>query len=182
MVGQTIASMTEMFKDFSRMELLLLDERKLKLEEAAITQEKEQKNNKLNYNARREEGGKKKFDVTVAGMEDDGKKMESFYEKISEDHDVKKYTNKILLSLKKTTEGLQDHLDPWKKRQDFYNNRTNSKERYAKQMVERNDPVSNLKGEIDYFETIQSEIQGHKTTDKSRCIVLDNTNIKVTSI
>lgn len=45
-------------------------------------------------------------------------------------------------------------------------------------MVDRNDPVSNLKSQIENFENIQSEIQAQKTSDKSGCIVLDNTNIK----
>ena len=176
MIRQTIASMTEMLKDFSRMEVLIQEERKQKLEEAAISQEKDNKINKLAYNQNL--GKSKKLDISVGIDDGDGpKKPESFYERISEDHDVEKYTNKILLSLKKATEGLQDQLDPWKKRQDFYN-KTNSKERFAKQMVERNEPVSSLKSHIENFENIQNEIQAQPSTDKSRCIVLDNANIK----
>ena len=185
MVRQTIASMTELLKDFLRMEILIQEERRIKLEEAAINQEKEAKNNKLAYNSNLILKKDKKIDVSL-GIEDGSgesgqKKLESFYEKISEDHDVEKYTNKILLSLKKATEGLQDRLDPWKKRQDFYN-RTNSKERFAKQMVERNEPVSSLKSQIENFENIQNEIQAQHSTDKFRCIVLDNTSIKTTLV
>ena len=49
-------------------------------------------------------------------------------------------------------------------------------------MVDRNDPVGNLKSQIENFENIQSEIQAQKTTEKSGCIVLDNTNIKTTLV
>lgn len=70
--------------------------------------------------------------------------MDSFYERISEDHDVKKYTNKILENLKTTCKGMGDRLDPWKKRE-WYWSHTNIKEKYAKTLVDRNDPVSNLK-------------------------------------
>lgn len=184
MVRQTIASMTEMLKDFSRMEILIQEERRQKLEEAAINQEKEAKSNKLAaYSSNLVLKKDKKLDVSL-GIEDGEtgpKKPESFYERISEDHDVEKYTNKILMSLKKATEGLQDQLDPWKKRQDFYN-KTNSKERFAKQMVERNEPVSSLKSHIENFENIQNEIQAQHSTDKFRCIVLDNTSIKTTLV
>jgi len=70
--------------------------------------------------------------------------LDSFYERISEDHDVKKYTNKILENLKNTCNGLKDLLDPWKKREQYWSDK-NSKEKFAKTMVDRNDPVSNLK-------------------------------------
>ena len=38
-------------------------------------------------------------------MDDDGKKMPSFYDRISEDHDIKRYTDKILNNLKKGSDG-----------------------------------------------------------------------------
>ena len=182
MVRQTIASMTELLKDFSRMEILIQEERRIKLEEAAINQEKEAKNNKLTYNSNLNLKKDKKLDVSL-GFEDgsEHKKLESFYERISDDHDVEKYTTKILSSLKRATEGLQDRLDPWKKRPDLYN-KTNSKERFAKMMVERNEPVSSLKSHIENFENIQNEIQAQHSTDKFRCIVLDNANIKTTLV
>lgn len=184
MVRQTIVSMYELLKDFSRMEFLLQEERRVKLEEAAINQEKEAKNSKLIYSSNIAVRKEKKIDSSLGleeSLESGQKKLESFYERISEDHDVDKYTNKILSSLKKATEGLQDRLDFWKKRQDFYN-KTNSKERFAKQMVERNEPVNSLKSQIENFETIQNEIQAYHSTDKFKCIVLDNTSIKTTLV
>lgn len=183
MVRETIASMTGLLKDFSRMEVLIQEERRIKLEEAAVNLEKEAKNNKLTYSSNLGAKKDKKIDISIGLDDGEGgpKKFETFYERISEDHDVDKYTHKILMSLKKATEGLQDRLDPWKKRQDFYN-KTSSKERFAKQMVERNEPVSSLKSHIENFENIQNEIQGQHSTDKFRCIVLDNTSIKTTLV
>jgi len=53
-------------------------------------------------------------------FEDDGKKLASFYDRISEDHDIKRYTDKILNNLKKTCDGLGELLDPWRKREFFW--------------------------------------------------------------
>jgi len=47
--------------------------------------------------------------------------------------------------LKKTCEGLGDLLDPWKKREWYWSNNNIIKEKFAKTILDRNDPVSNLK-------------------------------------
>ena len=68
-------------------------------------------------------------------MDDDGKKMPSFYDRISEDHDIKRYTDKILNNLKKTCDGLGELLDPWRKR-DIYWLKIDIKEKMTKMMAE----------------------------------------------
>ena len=42
--------------------------------------------------------------------------MSSFYSRISKDHDIKRYTDKIINNLKKTCDGLTELLDPWRKK------------------------------------------------------------------
>jgi len=45
MLRCTMSNMTEIFKDFKRMEVLMIEERKKKMEEIRILKEKESKNN-----------------------------------------------------------------------------------------------------------------------------------------
>jgi dynein heavy chain len=49
-------------------------------------------------------------------------------------------------------------------------------------MLYRNDPVTNLKTQIENFEFFQGEIQAQHTTAKQGCIILDNTSIKSTLV
>lgn len=104
-------------------------------------------------------------------------KTDNYYENISEDKEVEKTTERILHSLKKTCDKLGDLLDPWKKQEQHWRN-IGQKERFAKAMVERSDPVIYLRSHIETFETKQSEISSQKTSDKCGCILLDNTSIK----
>jgi len=45
MLRGTMSNMTEIFKDFKRMEVLMIEERKKKMEEIRILREKETRNN-----------------------------------------------------------------------------------------------------------------------------------------
>ena len=47
MITQTMTAMMEITRDFKRMEVIMQEERKRKLEEAATLKEKDQKNNPL---------------------------------------------------------------------------------------------------------------------------------------
>jgi dynein heavy chain len=78
--------------------------------------------------------------------------------------------------LKDTCDGLKEKKDPWKKNtQKFY---TNPKEKFAEALIRRNEPLSTLKSEIERYTGIQDEITASKSTDKEKCIQLDNTIIK----
>jgi hypothetical protein len=61
--------MTGLLKDFSRMEVLIQEERRIKLEEAAINLEKEAKNNKLTYSSNLGPKKDKKIDISI-GLDD----------------------------------------------------------------------------------------------------------------
>ena len=157
MITQTQAAMMEIMRDFKRMEVLMQDERRKKLEEAAILKEKDQQKNPLAAAVQ------KKAEV-VAGIQFDedlaSKKQDEYYEKISEDPDVEKYASRILESLKNTCQQLSsgEIRDPWKKTEWYWSN-ANYKEKFAKEMLYRNDPVTNLKTQIENFEFFQGEIQ-----------------------
>lgn len=90
-------------------------------------------------------------------MEDDGKKLPTFYDRISEDHDIKRYTDKILSNLKKTCDGLGELLDPWRKRDNFWL-KIDIKEKMTKMMADQNESITHLKSKIENYEIIQSEI------------------------
>jgi len=111
MVRATMASMTEILKDFKRMELIMILERRAKLEEIRIIKEKESKANSLLALLQQ-----KKTEQQVP-FDDNYKGAEDYFEQISSDHDIKKYTNKILENLKKWCDNLDrgELTDPWKK-------------------------------------------------------------------
>lgn len=83
----------------------MFEERKRKIEEAVAEQEKEQNKGQAGMRA----PGKKnaKLDINALQQFDEEyekqKKLASFYERISDDHDVDKYTDKILANLRLTT-------------------------------------------------------------------------------
>lgn len=81
------------------------------------------------------------------------KKLASFYERISDDHDVDKYTDKILANLRLTTQSLGECLEVFKKRESHYQN-PQTKEKFARNLIEKNEPVSHLKSQIERFSFI----------------------------
>lgn len=86
MITQTHAAMMEVLRDFKRMELIMQDERKKKLEEAAILKEKDLKANPLAAAVQKrtsEIHSGIQFDEDLAS-----KKQDEYFEKISEDPDV----------------------------------------------------------------------------------------------
>ena len=94
-----MSAMMEIMRDFKRMEIIMQEERKKKLEEAILLKEKDQKKNPLATAVQ------KKHDVNTGIQFDEDlglKKSDEYYERISEDVDVEKYTSKILDSLKNT--------------------------------------------------------------------------------
>lgn len=152
-----MAAMMEVMRDFKRMEIVMQEERKKKLEDAAALKEKDQKNNPLAAAQHK----KQELTSGIQFDEDLGlKKMDEYFERISEDPDVEKYTSKILDSLKNTCQQLSsgEIRDPWKKTEWYWSN-SNYKEKYAKENLSRNDPVSNYKTQIENFEFFQGEIQ-----------------------
>jgi hypothetical protein len=84
---------------------------------------------------------------------DDEKKLPSFYDRISEDNDIKRYTDKILSNLKRTCDGLGETLDPWRKR-DQYWLKIDIKEKMTKMMADSNESITHLKAKIEEYEQI----------------------------
>lgn len=71
-------------------------------------------------------GGKKENKIDIVSFQqfdeeyEKNKKLASFYERISDDHDVDKYTDKILANLKLTCQSLGELLSNFKKREYYY--------------------------------------------------------------
>jgi len=139
--------MTEVVKDFPRMDNLMHSERVTKLTEVNIQIEKESKNP---VPGRPQKQAIKYEDIH---LDDDGKKLPSFYDRISEDHDIKRYTDKILSNLKKTCDGLGELLDPWRKRDNFWL-KIDIKEKMTKMMADQNESITHLKSKIENYEII----------------------------
>lgn len=98
-----------------------MEERKRKLEEVMSMHEKEQV-----VATKPNRGTKKDNKIDIVSFQqfdeeyEKNKKLASFYERISDDHDVDKYTDKILANLKKTCQSLGELLGNFKKRESYY--------------------------------------------------------------
>ena len=82
-----MTSMAELLRDFKRMEVVMYEERKVRLEEKKILREKEIKTNPL--------AQRKIVDLNM-NMEEPAQKENYFESKIASDGDVQKYINKTL--------------------------------------------------------------------------------------
>lgn len=89
-------------------------------------------------------------------MEEPLKTKEDYFEQISSDHDVKKYTSKILENLKKWCDDLEkgDLTDPWKQKMTYWQNcmTPGYKEKMAEGMMKPGDDISNIRSFIEKFE------------------------------
>ena len=82
-----MTSMAELLRDFKRMEVVMYEERKVRLEEKKILREKEIKTNPL--------AQRKIVDLNM-NMEEPAQKENYFESKIASGGDVQKYINKTL--------------------------------------------------------------------------------------
>ena len=82
-----MTSMAELLRDFKRMEVVMFEERKVRLEEMKILREKEVKTNPL--------AQRKIVDLNM-NMEEPAQKENYFESKIASGGDVQKYINKTL--------------------------------------------------------------------------------------
>lgn len=157
------------------MQVIMSLERKEKLEELRLLKEKELKNNPMMLQRKGPEASQ---------AIDEQFLKEDYFQAISGDPDVKKYSEKILFNLAKTCDKLTsgDLLDPWKQKTFFWESEPTMKHKFAKSILDRDEEISNIRDHIEKFEISASDIQAQKTTDKQDCIVIDNTNIKSTIV
>jgi hypothetical protein len=148
MFRNTMTYMTDLLKDFKRMEVVMYDERRRRLDEMRILREKEIKNNPALQ---------RKGDTLFAmNMEEPAAKENYFENKIANDSDVKKYTNKTLENLRKWCEDLErgSMTDPWK-RMIFYWSNPNQKDKFVEQFMKPGDDIHNIKSFIEKVEIEQ---------------------------
>lgn len=131
--------------EFKRMEQLMMEERKRKLAEVMSLHEKESTST-----AKPNRGKKDKDKVDIVSFQqfdeeyEKNKKLASFYERISDDHDVDKYTDKILANLKKTCQSLGELLGNFKKRESYYSTPF-THEKLVQNIIQKDDQASQLK-------------------------------------
>ena len=124
MVRTTMASMTELLRDFKRMEVVMYEERKRRLDDMRVLREKEIKNNPALQ--------RKGADFSM-NMDEPVYKENYFEQLISSDNDVKKYTNKTLENLQSWCQELDkgSMTDPFKKMSFYYQNPIQQKDKFA---------------------------------------------------
>mmetsp|Transcript_23925 Transcript_23925/g.20937 ORF Transcript_23925/g.20937 Transcript_23925/m.20937 type:complete len:226 (+) Transcript_23925:2025-2702(+) len=172
-INETLTGMTENVSKFQRMEVLMKEDRvkkideleKLDRERAEQDQRPGMKKNEIDYEARKH-----------LPEEIESRTLTSFDVAIASDGDLPGLSKKILDGVQKTCSILPESLDPWKKHTSFFY--TTSKEKFAEQMIDRKEPLSTLKSEIEAYATMQDKVLKDKSTENKACVQLDNSIIK----
>eukprot|EP00825_Cyclidium_porcatum_P046190 TRINITY_DN71_c0_g1_i2.p1 TRINITY_DN71_c0_g1~~TRINITY_DN71_c0_g1_i2.p1 ORF type:complete len:652 (-),score=150.25 TRINITY_DN71_c0_g1_i2:404-2359(-) len=169
----TIQSMIQILRNFRKMEVVMHEERKKRIEEHRLLKEKELKQNPML--AQRRGYDQQNYQCEEFSSKDN----EAYYLSISADKDVDNMAVKILANLKKTCDSLVKGslTDPWKKQQIYWSN-AGPREKFVEYLLKPGEDIHNTKSLIEKLELDQMEIQSQKTTEKIGCIVLDNTMIK----
>jgi hypothetical protein len=161
-ITYTISSMNQVVQEFEMMQQRMLVVHKQKKQEIMTRLEKEK--NPL-----------KKFiddeEMTIV--------KETYFEKLSQDHDIQKYASKILSNLGKVCSDVtkDNSKDKWINSQLLWENKR--RERYTKNWLEENwANITAIREFIENFDIQNEQIQAIKSSLPINCIVLDNSSFK----
>lgn len=173
LIGQLLSHSIMSFSDVQRLPYIMLDARNKKIK--AIQESFQNENSQLKGNV--PNNAQKKYqgnfvEISKAWLEDiNGYYILSIQEEVAHLH------AEILRQLKSQTSKLNTQLEPWKKCMlSMYEH--NEQSAYSDYILWNNAGVASLRTVVEYYDTVQSEIQVEKSSDDTVCIQVDTNRIK----